>query len=306
VLFCGDYKYVRLKNGILIIAIDKQGEKEIIIIGKTEQIKKINSGKDSVLEVIDSDLFIRLSYSVDFLFTYIGVYKISSGADVWRMEVSDVKYLFTEEKTYLVRGSFIEIISSDSGAKNGSFDLNLLGTFQDGATKKKIQVMHFCGVHKNTLVVTMTNGGILLLDTLTGKPVQFFIDAQMRLNLNIAEDKSSLYYGFNHTTFIEIDVEKREVIRKLNIEKILLDSIDSKILKFVNYSIVQDGLIYFIAGNDTVGFFDPVIEKIIWKYKFEFEQKGTILKAESKGLQVYEDSLYVLDTAGDLHIFQKS
>lgn len=208
----------------------------------------------------------------------------------------------------LVEGSTIKFYNQNSKFIS-EFLIYSLGTWFDGAIEKQFQVLEFSGIFENTLVCTLNNGGILLLDLEKGEVKQFHKDAKVRGGVFQVNDNSPIFLGLKHYTFVEINAESGELLRQVNIEhelkRVANIPAESPCWLAVGTSIFQDGLFYFLGDKNFLGVFDPVTEKIVDYHWFEFEQKGTQLKGGVENLQVKDNEIYCLDTSNTLHVLNR-
>ncbi len=190
-----------------------------------------------------------------------------------------------------------------------SFPLASLGTFMDGVEETPYQVMEFSGIYQNILVCTLNSGGILLLDLQSGQMLEHFREVGIRTGVYQESDGSSRFLGLKHTTFIEIDVVERKVIRRINLESLFKELMnipnETPCWFTAGTSIYKNGLFYFYGDRNVLVIFDPKSEKIIDHYNFKFEKTATQLKGGNGNLQVLNNEIYCLDTSGTLHIIEK-
>lgn len=199
----------------------------------------------------------------------------------------------------------IQIFCISKKLKLSSLPLSTLGTWQDGIIEKPYQVAEFCGIYDNTLVCTMTNGAILLLDIEKGEVKSFFNETKVRGGIFQKEESSPLFLGLKHYTFIEINAESGELLKQIDIQNELKRVADipseSPCWLGVGTSIYQDGLFYFFGDTNFLGIFDPISEKIIDHHWFGFDKKQhQQLKGGVENLQVKDGKIYCLDTLGNL------
>lgn len=191
-----------------------------------------------------------------------------------------------------------------------SFPLSTLGTWLDGAVEKPYQVAEFSEIYEKTLVCTMNNGGVLLLDIYKGEVKAFFKDAKVRGGVYQKEENSPIFLGLKHYTFIELNAETGEIIRQVDIQNELkrMGRIpdESPCWLSVGTSIYQDGLFYFYGDTNLIGVFDPITEKIIDYHEFEFDKKQyQQLKGGVENLQVKDGKIYCLDSLGNLYELER-
>ncbi len=170
------------------------------------------------------------------------------------------------------------------------------------------EIFKVLGVRENELVVCFKQGldyyGLLGIAIETGK-IMWNIDDNFLLNglnMSFTSNQASIFStkgeGRN-SYFIELDLTTKQAIRYGEI----VDLCKEKLA--ISTSFLKDDLVYFTAGNhtffpNTIGIFDYKTLKLLWKHTFSFD-KHTHLKE----MQVAENKLYVLDSGGTLHIFEK-
>lgn len=186
------------------------------------------------------------------------------------------------------------------------FPLFILGTWLDGIVEKSYQVEEFSGVYEKTLVCTMTNGAVLLLDIEAREVKAFFKETKVRGGIFQRENNDPIFLGLKHYTFIEINVETGELMRQVDIQNELkrIANIPSQDPCWLGVatSVFVDGLFYFIGDTNFVGIFDPVSEKIIDYHWFEFDKKQyQQLKGGIENLQIKDGKIYCLDTLSNLY-----
>lgn len=237
------------------------------------------------------------------------VYSISKCKYIWEKQ-EEIGYFITENFLATDFNSNIKLTNILSGKTIINYSLQSLGKWSDGVVEKSYQVTEFIDVYKNILVCSLNNGGILLLDIINKKTKQFFEDANLRGGLYKKKINSSTYIGLKHLTFIEIDIEKGKIIRKINLENQLkhIANIEdsSPCWLTIGTSVYQDGMFYFYGGKNLLGIFDPELGKIIDHFWFNFKQTNTLLKGGIENLQIKEGKIYCLDTANNLHILDRN
>ncbi len=182
-----------------------------------------------------------------------------------------------------------------------SFPLSSLDMLQVGSKEAPYKVSEFCDIYNNILITTFTNGDILLLDVDKGESIKFFKDTKIKEGLFQKEENSPIYIGLKFKTYIEIDVEKSEIIKQIDLEEYFKKIFKRSTLVPINTTIYKNGLIYFIADTNIVGAFNPKTMEVVDFYEFEFKNKQTMLKGGKENLQVKGSKIYCLDNQNNLH-----
>ncbi|MDO6852810.1 hypothetical protein Q4599_04420 [Cellulophaga lytica] len=169
-------------------------------------------------------------------------------------------------------------------------------------------IIEFSGIHKNTLVCTLENGGVLGVDIDKAEQVFYFSNAQLRSGLYQKEEDSPIFIGLKHWTYLELNAEKGELIKKVDLQpqlKVLGDiPKESPCWLSINTTKYENNLIYFFADKNYVGVFDIEKTEIIDFHQFNFLDKKTTLKSGAESLQIKGNEIYCLDTNNDLHILE--
>ena len=125
--------------------------------------------------------------------------------------------------------------------------------------------------------------------------------------LQFNEDKTKLL-AFHYLHLVEIDLASHTFIRFKNVEQPILDQTGEKIK--IIASTLQNNYFFFTAerqgygfGSGIVGAYNIQTEKIDWLHDMEFANGIFFPAGEAPKLD--EDRLYVLDSEGTLHIFEK-
>jgi hypothetical protein len=181
------------------------------------------------------------------------------------------------------------------------FLLSTLGSWLDGEIEKPYQVSEFCDIYNKILISTLNNGDILLLDIEKGEPIKLFKETKIIGGLFQKEENSPIYIGLKFKTYIEINIEKAEIIKKIDLEQYFKQKFNRSTLVPINTTIYQNELIYFIADTNIVGVFDPNKTEVIDYYEFNFENKQTMLKGGKENLQVKDNNIYCLDNQNTLY-----
>lgn len=208
-------------------------------------------------------------------------------------------YLYlTSSNLFVGKGMFIQSLSPITGEYEWEIPLNRNG-----------EIFKILGVRENELVVCWKRGidyfALLGIDIQTGEIV-WNIDDNFLLNglsLHFTPNQNSLFSTKGedrNSYFIEIDLQNKQAKRYGEIP----DLCKAKLA--ISSSLLKDNLVYFTASTrhvffpDTIGVFDYKTLEILWKHTFDFD-KSTHLK----NIEVDGNKLYVLDTEGILHIFEK-
>jgi hypothetical protein len=205
---------------------------------------------------------------------------------------------------YVVDGigkKYISIFSVNKKTTMSSFTLYSLGSWLDGEIEKPYQVSEFCDIYNKILISTLNNGDILLLDIEKGEPIKLFKETKIIGGLFQKEENSPIYIGLKFKTYIEINIEKAEIIKKIDLEQYFKQKFNRSTLVPINTTIYQNELIYFIADTNIVGVFDPNKTEVIDYYEFNFENKQTMLKGGKENLQVKDNNIYCLDNQNTLY-----
>ena len=108
-------------------------------------------------------------------------------------------------------------------------------------------------------------------------------------------------YLFECTCYLEIDLATQKTTILWQEDGI------SYGMRFARPSFTKD-YIYFLGGgfsSNSVGVFNRKTLQIDWLHQFEFDQSGVEYIQLNQPPQVADDKLYVLDTGGTLHIFER-
>lgn len=222
--------------------------------------KIISQGKNSVIQNLKENIKIIKPFK---LFIYL---------------INKEKLIYYAGNNLTAKNLSINSTSLISNEDYFSFPLSSLNTLPVDSKETSYKVSEFCDIYKNILITTFTNGDILLLDIEKGKPIKLLEDTKIKEGLFQKEENSSVYLGLKFKTYIEIDVEKQEIIKQLDLEEYFKKKFNRSILVPINTTIYRNGLIYFIADTNIVGVFNPKTIDVVDFYEFEFENKQTILK----------------------------
>ena len=206
--------------------------------------------------------------------------------------------LINSDHDFFINKSIINLYKLSTGNKIWSFDLKVLGTW--GKESKPYMIGEFSGIHENTLICTLQNGNILLLDLITGELKHIFENAKIISGL--IQKENSVFWGAKYTEFVEVDVDKQITLRQISLE-----SEFNRMLTVTNgepgwfaiaKSFFYDGLFYF-NSDSIIGILDPIEIKIIDFMKLELTESSVI-----KDVQVNGYLIYCLETKGNLTILE--
>ncbi len=120
---------------------------------------------------------------------------------------------------------------------------------------------------------------------------------QGRLNYDA---KRNILFGFHYDVFSEIDLNEPEpqltfyIIEECTIQQAFSPNVD-------RYCYDEHYFYYLDAFNGKIGVIDRETKKLIWVYSFpEASTSGILMRIE-----VSENHLFVLDSGGTLHIFER-
>jgi outer membrane protein assembly factor BamB len=282
------FEYVLFKKRIL--TTDWQGNYSVIDALDKKVIE--NGSSKGFFRVSDKYLGTEFMADGKYNFGYLDdEFKLVSA---WQMTKHSNANLLVQD-TWIVLSSLDKIIGLRQGKGNPAWEFS----FSELDHTKYAQ---FSGAYKNKAVITLDNGGILILDADNGRSLKYWNDTKLRLWLSQPAPGSPVFYGLNHASFIELDAENMRIVRQVDIREELSQLAGEPL--FVSASRFYNGMIYFIAGPGHIGVFDVATAKVKWIKKMEFRTKNTILPTARENIQSYEKELYVLDSEGDLHIFE--
>lgn len=266
-----------------------------VIINQNDVVREI---PDCVIKLIDYDCNI-LGTSSETL-----VYKFDSLEA--KIDRRIFKFSFdgiSNKLVYLIKKEQdIISFSIDNNEIISTFSLSTLGTWLDSEIEKPYEVSEFCGIWKNTLVCTLNNGNLLLLDIIKGKVIKHFEETNLLRNLHQKSNGSPIFWGLNFMSFVEINVSKGELLRKLKLEDYLRNYFEHSSLVAFNTAFSLKDLFYFQASTNVVGIFNPETAQIMEYHEFDFDKsKGQQLKGGKENLQVKDGKMYCLDTLGNLY-----
>jgi hypothetical protein len=124
---------------------------------------------------------------------------------------------------------------------------------------------------------------------------EIFEDGKFYFNFPHFEEEEDKIYFFERNYWIEIDLKSQKT-------KILWQGQEENI----NLSVFTKDYIYFISSpphsvySNRIGVFDKSAKKIVWSTQIALDTFITLNQ-----IQVSEDKIYVLDSGGTLHIFEK-
>lgn len=291
----------------------------VLLIGKEQKIinaiefpnipknfaYKYNSASKNFFILVDSD---SLDFDT-FICTKEAIYSIEEKKIIFQNGIIGNR-IFEDFAIGGIGQNSISVFSISKKLNLCTLPLATLGTWHDGTIEKTYQVAEFCGIYKNTLVCTMSNGAVLLLDIEKGEVKAFFKEAKVKGGIFQKKENSPLFLGLKHYTFIEINAESGELLKQVDIQselkRVAEIPIEIPCWLSVGASIYQDGLFYFFGDTNFLGVFDPISEKIIDYHKFEFDKKQfQQLKGGVENLQIKDDKIYCLDSLGNLYELER-
>ena len=213
----------------------------------------------------------------------------------WERNTHGTTNLMVQD-TLIVLESLNKAFAVEAGNDKPVWEFSFLSLGND------VKFSQFSGAYENKAVITLNNGGVVILDAKSGTLLKYWDNTKLRWWLMQSEANSPVFYGLSNETFIEIDVNKQELIRQIDISKQLQQSAGD--FAFVSASRIENGLIYFIGGKKFIGVFDPGDASIKWVKQPAFKSKGTVLPAAKENIQIVGKEIYVMDSAGDLHIYE--
>lgn len=110
-----------------------------------------------------------------------------------------------------------------------------------------------------------------------------------------------ILYGLDVLGYTEIDPKTGKIIKQINLED------QYKVLGIQNsaasYTVVEDYIYFNDVRKAKVGILEKATGNIIWTFKLPVKDGVTI--PASNVPQVHENRMYVLDSEGTLHVFEK-
>ena len=255
---------------------------------------------------------------------YFCFYDDLSKKIVWENNISSTLYLLDNTGLFYVEfGEKLEknIIKGANLFSNHFwvFDTSSFGTFtKDFGEIQAVEVNQLIGVWNKQLIVLLNNGEFIGLNVENGK----LLWQKKQVDNNFTKQNIAFGFGLPYHPFLDkkngvIFILQGNIFIEFNLNtqkaSYLWNSKDyeeKNHLFFRHTKLFKDN-IYFTAskfpdlGNiNIIGVFNIKKREIIWKHTFKFE-KGTFIKNEPNSIQVNETNLYLLDSKGTLHIFQK-
>lgn len=177
------------------------------------------------------------------------------------------------------------------------------------------QIHEIIGVYKNVLLVSLNEGTLLGLDTEKGvilweMPYQAALKVRFNRGIHLDTEKG-LLYCLSGNGFAVIALVNQQVIRSKNDYYVYTEEITepyqygySDAGSAFGLSCWQGDYLYFTASKGTafygwLGVFHIPTMEVVWEYQI---QNGETFNSPP---QVSENKLYVLDTGGTLHIFER-
>ncbi|WP_276481623.1 hypothetical protein [Paraflavitalea pollutisoli] len=171
------------------------------------------------------------------------------------------------------------------------------------STAAPAQFSAFAGQYGQLVAITLNNGSFLLNDAETGKLRQQFNNTNVTTDMLQYAPGSPRFLGVGFETFIEINIEQNKVIRKIDFTQSLQQLAGETV--FMRKAKIYGNKLYFIAGTNHIGVFDIETARIEWLHKFKFKSRNTLIPVDEAQIQLYQNKLFVMDNAGDLHVFEQ-
>lgn len=312
IIFCNQKKiskkfknrvnFILFKNHLFID--DKEGNYLVLDVN----FNITAEGNDTAFFYINENVIGIQSISENGLITKISKDGFNVFFEELNLRIFSTGSVFKEEK-FVYRQSNIEISFLDLKKGVSIFSTSQINDKKNQTTKENpTSVKEFSGIYKNTLVCTLENGGVLGLDIDKVVQVFYFSNAQLRAGLYQKEKDSPIFVGLKHWTYLELNAETGELIKKIDLQPQLkvLGNIpkESPCWLSINTTKYENNLIYFFADKNCVGVFDLNKIEIIDFHQFNFIDKKTTLKSGIESLQIKGNEIYCLDTNNDLHILE--
>lgn len=167
-----------------------------------------------------------------------------------------------------------------------------------------VKFSHFAGYYKGNVAITLNNGTFILLNAANGQVYKHFPDTGLILGIAQSEPGNAVFYGLHHQLFVEINAEQGKIIRKTDVSTALHQLAKDPV--FVRRARLYNNQFYFIAGKSYVGVFDIASASIQWLHKLEFSSKNCVIPVGADKIQLHGNTLYVMDSSGDLHVFERN
>jgi hypothetical protein len=191
----------------------------------------------------------------------------------------------------IIRNTTLNYLSLLTGEYEWEVDLGAYG-----------EIDKILGVSAGILWVWLNGYQIVGIEITTGKICRHFSpfkgifeDGKFYFNFPHFEEEEDKIYFFERNYWIEIDLKSQKT-------KILWQGQEENI----NLSVFTKDYIYFISSpshsvySNRIGVFDKSAKKIVWSTSLNLETFITLNQ-----IQVGYNKIYVLDSGGTLHIFEK-
>jgi hypothetical protein len=177
--------------------------------------------------------------------------------------------------------------------------------------KYEARIQQVIGVWEGQLLVWMEGNKFLSLSVATGELLweirQWEYSQgkghgyQFGQGVHLDEAKGKCYL-FEGTCYMEIDLatQKATILWQ--------EDLITHQMRFARPNFTEE-YIYFLTGgvaSSGVGVFNRKTLQIEWLYQFEFDESADEILQLNQTPQVADNKLYVLDTGGTLHIFERS
>jgi hypothetical protein len=252
----------------------------------------------------------------------IGLYDIENNKLVWYNKYDigvvceqNIKYVFGKLRIY---PSELICLDKQNGDIVWQTDISEIGSYTKKGKDYTGEIKKILGVYENTLIVVLAGGKLLGLNVDMGA-VEWILDEGVLPDgrkfttipqaefLQFNQDNTRLL-AFHYLHLVEIDLTTHTFIRFKNIEQSVFEQIGEKIK--IIASTLKDNYFFFTAerqgygfGSGLVGAFHIETETVDWWQDMNFAN-GTFFPA-GEAPKVDDNRLYVLDSEGTLHIFER-
>jgi hypothetical protein len=199
------------------------------------------------------------------------------------------------------------------------FSLSQFGTYKNHwQEERQVGVSKIVGSWKGQLIVLLNNGMFIGLDVENGGLLWKKQDVDGNDTLQemdygfgtpynpFLDEQEGVIYFLQGSAFVRFDLEGQRAAYRWSSQ----DDAPENYL-FIKQSRLKDGLVYFtssiypnIGVDNTIGVFDIEQNKVVWRHTFPFE-KGVFIPNSQDKIQANEKKLFVLDSAGTLHVFER-
>jgi outer membrane protein assembly factor BamB len=252
---------------------------------------KINNDKLLLNEYLDNEV-------------NLCVYNCKNDLNEWKKNFKighirffDNRNIFCSELT-IKTPSPIELIclSIDDGSEKWSLDVSEIGRYNMHKKDTIGSVRKVVGVYKNIVVVSITGDKLLGIDINSGEIVW---TCHSNSYLQFHPNNLNLIYGIGASNVWCIDARNGKMIYKQNLEKQYKKfNVDATSACF---SIYGDFIYFANTHKGKIGALHIPDKKIIWS----FHLPGDVGIPSNNHPILHQNRLYVTDSEGTLHIFEK-